>query len=164
PATQVYKGISKGVEGDIDAQVDRMYNNVLAWEQMIQITNAKKGVYENEYVAGDLNNDGVIDNKDKDYYNKNRAPKNRVNIKYQRMFIGAFMYASGHHVGIEYGSSGEMLGGVPYKFDENGKITNADEAQLFGWGIGHDIGHKADIAKRTYSETTNNILALIAQT
>lgn len=164
PATQVYKGISKGIEGNIEAQVDRMYNNVLAWEQMIQITNAKKGVYENEYVAGDLNNDGVIDNKDRDYYNKNRAPKNRVNIKYQRMFIGAFMYASGHHVGIEYGSSGEMLGGVPYKFDENGKITNADEAQLFGWGIGHEIGHKADIAKRTYSETTNNILALIAQT
>ena len=54
--------------------------------------------------------------------------------------------------------------GVPFKFDENGKVTNPDEAQLFGWGISHEIGHKADIGARTYSETTNNILALITQT
>ena len=31
-------------------------------------------------------------------------------------------------------------------------------------GNDHEIGHKADIAKRTYGETSNNILALITQT
>ena len=34
----------------------------------------------------------------------------------------------------------------------------------FGWGISHEVGHKADIGKRIYGETSNNILALMTQT
>ena len=161
PATEVYKGISEGIEGNIDAQVDRLYDTVLAWEQIIQITNAKKGVYEK---LNDFNGNGEIDDADRAEYNKNKASKSRVNVKYQRMFIGAFMYASGHHIGIDSGSSVGLMKGVPFKFDENGKVINPDEAKLFGWGISHEIGHKADIGARTYNETTNNILALITQT
>lgn len=159
PATQVYKGIVEGTSS-IEEQVDKLYNNVLAWEQIIQITNAKKGVYEN----ADFDKNGTVTNEEEAKFKKHQAPKSRVNVKYQRMFIGAFMYASGHHVGIEFDSSKGMVNGIPYKFDENGKITNKDEARLFGWGISHEIGHKADIPLRVYSETTNNILALITQT
>lgn len=163
PAQDVYEGITEGAENNLDKQVENLYNTVLAWEQIIQITNAKKGVFEK---VADFNNDGQINADDansKDYQN-NKASKRRVNVKYQRMFIGAFMYASGHHVGIDVGSSKDLMKGVPFKFDENGHVTNPDEARLFGWGISHEIGHKADIGNRTYSETSNNILALITQT
>lgn len=161
PATDVYRGISEGIEDDIEAQVDRLYDNVLAWEQIIQITNAKKGVYEK---LNDFNGSGEIDDEDRAEYNRNKASKSRVNVKYQRMFIGAFMYASGHHIGVDDGSVEGLMKGVPYKFDEDGNVINPDEGKLFGWGISHEIGHKADISNRTYSETTNNILALITQT
>lgn len=163
PATEVYRGINDGANGNIDKQVDNLYDTVLAWEQLIQITNAKKGVIEKKSNA-DYNNDGVIDEKDTNTFNsKFKSSRQRVNVKYQRMFIGAFMYASGHHVGVDAGSSEGLMKGVPFKFDENGRVTNPDEGKLFGWGISHEIGHKADIGKRTYSETSNNILALITQ-
>ena len=163
PAQDVYEGITEGAENNLDKQVENLYNTVLAWEQIIQITNAKKGVFEK---VADFNGDGQINSDDvnsKDYQN-NKASKRRVNVKYQRMFIGAFMYASGHHVGIDVGSSKDLMKGVPFKFDEKGHVTNPDEARLFGWGISHEIGHKADIGNRTYSETSNNILALITET
>ena len=163
PAKDVYEGITEGTNGDRTKQVENLYNTVLAWEQIIQITNAKKGVFEK---VADFNNDGKIDSNDSkmDIYKNNKASQQRVNVKYQRMFIGAFMYASGHHVGIDVGSSKDLMKGVPFKFDKNGHVTNPDEARLFGWGISHEIGHKADIGDRTYSETSNNILSLITQT
>ena len=52
--------------------------------------------------------------------------------------------------------------GVPFKV-ENGELVNKD-GYLFGWGIGHEIGHVHDRAGLTYPEVTNNILALITQT
>ena len=36
---------------------------------------------------------------------KNALPSQHLNIRYMRMFAGAFMYAAGNHIGIEYGSS-----------------------------------------------------------
>ena len=57
-----------------------------------------------------------------------------------------------------------MLKGVPFKLDENGNLVNSEDGQLFGWGIGHEIGHVHDVKGLTYAEVTNNILALIAQT
>ena len=33
---------------------------------------------------------------------KDRVPAARINIRYMRMFDGAFMYAGGLHVGIGY--------------------------------------------------------------
>ena len=35
----------------------------------------------------------------------NALPSQHLNIRYMRMFAGAFMYAAGNHIGIEYGSS-----------------------------------------------------------
>ena len=161
PATQVYKslglsGVSKNATGDtvddtsLNARVDKMYDSMLAWEQLIQITNAKKGVLEKDNSSG--------------LYANNKASRQRVNVKYQRMFGGAFMYASSHHVGVEFGSTADFMNGVPYQFNDDGTVKNKGKGYLFGWGISHEIGHKADIAKRTYGETSNNILALITQT
>ena len=37
-------------------------------------------------------------------YGKDKMPSSRLNIRYQRMFAGAFMYAGGLHIGIEWDS------------------------------------------------------------
>lgn len=167
PASQIYNSLVKKAGNDINAQVDTLYDSMLAWEQLIQITNAKKGVMEGNFEDNkmDFNSDGVINDTDKSIFNKTyKASRQRVNVKYQKMFGTAFMYASSHHVGVEFGSTADFVNGVPYQFDENGKVTNLGKGYLFGWGISHEIGHKADIGKRTYGETSNNILALITQT
>ena len=136
----------------------------------MKISYSQQGLLEE---AIDFDGDGTITDTKLDvlggksenqYYNENRAPKNRINIKYQRMFTGAFMYASSHHVGIGYGSIAGTMSGVPFKFDSNGNLTNSESGQLFGWGISHEIGHVHDRPGLTYVETTNNILALITQT
>ena len=169
-ADQVLAGIQSGLSGDEDAQVDRLYNTLLAWEQLMKVSYAQQGLLEEEI---DFDGDGQITNTTLDildgksetqYYNENRAPKNRMNIKYQRMFTGAFMYASAHHVGIGYSSIAGAMTGVPFEFDESRNLVNSDNGQLFGWGISHEIGHVHDISGLTYVETTNNILALITQT
>ena len=104
----------------------------------MKISYAQQGLLENPV---DFDGDGKITNNkleklggksENEYFNANRAPRNRINIKYQRMFTGAFMYASSHHVGIGYGSSAGMMTGVPFKLDENGKLINSEDGQLFG--------------------------------
>ncbi len=169
-ADQVLKGIESGLSGDEDAQVDRLYNTLLAWEQLMKVSYVQQGLLEKPI---DFDGDGAIGKtsleilggkSEEQYYNDNRAPKNRINIKYQRMFTGAFMYASSHHVGIGYGSIPGMMTGVPFKFDSEGNLINSSEGQLFGWGISHEVGHVHDRPGLTYAETTNNILALITQT
>lgn len=169
-ADQVLNGIQSGLSGDEDAQVDRLYNTLLAWEQLMKVSYAQQGLLEE---AIDFDGDGTITDtplevlggkSENQYYKDNRAPKNRINIKYQRMFTGAFMYASSHHVGIGYGSIAGTMSGVPFKFDSDGNIINSSNGQLFGWGINHEIGHVHDRPGLTYAETTNNILALITQT
>lgn len=167
-ATQVLKGIQDGKSSE-DEQVDRLYDTLRAWEQLMQVSYVQQGLLEEPI---DFNGDGKIDNTKLDklngksetqFFNENRAPRNRMNIKYQRMFTGAFMYASSHHVGIGYNSIPQMMQGVSFKFDANGNLVNTD-GNLFGWGIGHEVGHVHDRPGLTYAETTNNILALITQT
>lgn len=161
PADQILKGIEAGLSGNEEAEVNRVYDTLLAWEQLMKISYAQQGLLEK---AIDLDGNGEISSSENQYFNANRAPRNRINIKYQRMFTGAFMYASGHHVGIGYGSTPSMMQGVPFKFDANGNLVNKDEGSLFGWGINHEIGHVHDRPGLTYAETTNNVLALISQT
>ena len=168
-ADQVLSGITSGLSTE-DEQVNRLYETLLAWEQLMQISYSQQGLIEK---AIDFDNDGKIGTNaleklnglsEQQFYNKNKAPLNRINIKYQRMFTGAFMYASSHHVGVGYSSIAELMQGIPFEFDENLNLTNQDEANLFGWGISHEIGHVHDINGLTYAEVTNNILALITQT
>ena len=169
-ADQVLRGLQDGLTGDEDAQVDRLYNTLLAWEQLMKISYTQQGLLEE---AIDFDGDGKITNtslnilggkSENQYYSQNMAPKNRINIKYQRMFTGAFMYASSHHVGIGYNSIAGCMTGIPYNFDSNGNLINSADGSLFGWGINHEIGHVHDVKGLTYAETTNNILALITQT
>ena len=43
------------------------------------------------------------------YYNKHKARTTRLNVKYQRMIMGAAAYASSHHVGIGYGTVAGLI-------------------------------------------------------
>lgn len=160
PATEILKGIEDGLGGNIDAQVERVYDALLAWEQEVQVGFAKKGVFEE---LQDFNGNGQIDDEDRAYFKKHRAPLTRLNIKYQRMMMGAAAYASSHHIGVGFGSS-SYIKGVPYKFDANGNVINKDEAHLYGTLIGHEMGHAMDIGDRLYPETSNNLMAAITGT
>ncbi len=155
PATEILKGIQSG-NLTLEQQVDRVYDALLAWEQEMLVTYAKKGVFES---VQDFDGNGNIDSTDTQYYNKHKAPTTRLNVKYQRMIMGAAAYASSHHVGIGYGTVAGLIQGVPYKIDENGEVTNKDQAKLYGALIGHEIGHVVDTANRIYPETSNNLLA-----
>ncbi|MDE5754226.1 MAG: M60 family metallopeptidase, partial [Oscillospiraceae bacterium] len=89
-----------------------------------------------------------------------QIPKGHLNIRYQRMFSGAFMYASGNHIGIEWGSVGGMVNAVPVVSDENGKYVGG---HYFGWGIAHEIGHNINQGSYAVAEITNNYFAQLAQ-
>lgn len=122
PAEQAWAGIKNA--SDKVATLDKA---LLAMENTMQLFYHHKG----------LSNDTNAD-KNAEAARKNALPSQHLNIRYMRMFAGAFMYASGNHIGVEWGSS--ALTGT----------TN------FGWGIAHEIGH--DINQGTYAvaEVTNN--------
>lgn len=151
PASQILKGIESGLNGNENDEVERVYNALLAWEQQIQLGYAKKGVYES-----------VENAPSEEEYEKHKAPTTRMNIKYQRMIMGAAGYASSHHVGVGYGGVPAYMQGVPFKFDENQNLTNKDEARLYDDLINHEIGHVLDIGARTYDETSNNLMVALS--
>lgn len=125
PATAVMDNTSRGGEAD---QCDVLYRNAEAWEQVMEIVKTTQGIEV--------------------------AMTSRQNIRYMQMFAGAFMYAAGSHIGVEYGSCGGLVNGRPVDADGNGS--------LFGWGIAHEIGHNMD--KLGKAEITNNIYPLMVQT
>ena len=89
------------------------------------------------------------------------TPTARFNIRYQRMFAGAFMYAGGNHLGIEYAQVPLVASGKGVEVDENGKPISGN---MFGWGIAHEMGHNADVTKMTIAEVTNNIWSQFEKT
>lgn len=139
-ASQILKGlqdrITDGEKGDIDKLTDEMYDNVIAFNQMIELFYKQRGL-------NPASTNGV-----------HGTPTARFNVRYHRMFAGAFMYAGGNHLGIQFGSVSGMAGGTSVVADENGKHISGD---MFGWGIAHEMGHNADVGGMTFAETTNNI-------
>lgn len=131
PADQVQSGISGGASST-EAKVERLYQNTLAWNQLMELMYRTHGV------------DDIT------------TEASRNNIRYQRMFSGAFMYAAGEHIGVEYGSTAPLVQGIP------AGSAGFGEESLFGWGIAHEIGHNMDTLG--HAEITNNIYSLFAQT
>lgn len=116
--------------------VDTLYQNVLAWEEVLFVANKTQGIID----------------ADADFASYKYPMTTRQNIRYMRMFAGAFMYAAGNHIGIGYGSASGLVCGRP---------TSGGSASLFGWGIAHEIGHNMDKLGR--AEITNNIYSLAVQ-
>lgn len=140
-ATSAYNGISTNLSS-IDDQVTRLYNSLVAFDQMATLFYNHKGLSDNPAEAID------------------KTPSSYINIRAMRMFDGAFMYAGGDHIGIGHGSAPGMVQGRPNTVI-NGEVTTTG---FFGWGISHEIGHQINQGKIAYAEVTNNIFALLAQT
>ena len=139
PADQALAGL-KGVGNDENAMVETMYNNILAWEEELFVANKVQGIIDADTALTGYQ----------------YPMTTRQNIRYMRMFAGAFMYAAGNHVGVEYGSTAALVQGKPTSATQ-GKAENG----LFGWGIAHEIGHNMD--KLGKAECTNNIYSLAMQ-
>lgn len=124
PATQVWAGIQNAED-----KVAKLDLALQAMEQTMQLFYHHKGL--SDTAGNDRGN--------------NAMPAQHLNIRYMRMFAGAFMYASGNHIGIEWNET--VLASAP------------NDMSGFGWGIGHEIGH--DINQGTYAvaEVTNNYFA-----
>lgn len=135
------KQILSSLTGTTDKKAEQLYNSLVAMEKMIDLFYQHKG----------LNDAGGT-------YNK--LPTSRLNIRYQRMFAGAFMYAGGSHIGIEWGSIPGLATSVPVTSDENGKYMSG---RYFGWGIAHEIGHIINEGSYAVAEITNNYFSVLAQ-
>lgn len=141
PATAVLAALP-GSESD---QVQKLHQNSKAMEQIMDIVYTSKGLSKTTTSKDD----------------KNHWPFSRINIRYSRMSGGAFMYAGGMHVGIEYGSVGGVISGKPHTKQANGTMSGG---ALYGWGIAHEIGHVTDENDMIYGETSNNIVSQLVKT
>ena len=140
PASQALSGL-RGVNASPETMVETLYQNVLAWEDELYVANQVQGIIP-------------ADGARTDAY---RYPMTtRQNIRYMRMFAGAFMYAAGNHIGVGYSSTSGLMSGKPVSYTGLGGAN-----RLFGWGIAHEIGHNMD--KLGKAEVTNNIYALAVQ-
>lgn len=137
---RVLAGIGNGTR---EEKAQTLVRSLKAMDEMMYLFYQHKGLNENP--------------GDKTY---NRVPVSRINIRYQRMFAGAFMYAGGRHIGIEWAQLSGMVSGRPVERDENGKWISG---QYFGWGIAHEIGHEINEGAYAVAETTNNYFSLLAQ-
>ena len=138
PATQVYTTL-KG--SSLDEKAEQLLKSMEAMEQEVDLFYQHKGFNENST-------------------DTNRYPTQRLNIRYSTMFDGAFMYAGGKHIGIEYDSVPGLFTTTPVVSDENGKYISGG---FSGWGIAHEIGHVINSSKYVNVEVTNNYFSMLAQ-
>lgn len=153
-AEQVLSGIrDKAGSDDVIAMVDAMYQSLQAMDQMMNLYYHHKGF-------GNYPTDAAeYAEHVKKYGDRNKMPSSRLNFRYMRMFAGAFMYAGGLHMGIEWDSVPGLMTSTPVQTDEFGKYL---DGQLFGWGIAHEIGHTINQKDYEVAEVTNNYFALLS--
>lgn len=125
--------------GTTDEKAEKLDQSLKAMDQMMVLFYQHKGLSNAEGAGA-----------------KDRLPAQHLNIRYMRMFAGAFMYAAGDHIGIEWGSVGGLATAVPVQADENGRYESGN---LFGWGIAHEIGHNINQGAYAVAEITNNYFA-----
>ncbi|MDE7280480.1 MAG: M60 family metallopeptidase, partial [Ruminiclostridium sp.] len=139
PAKRIVAGAGSGT---VQQKAERMLRSFEAMEDMMYLFYQHKGLNANA-------------EKDID-----RIPKGHQNIRYQRMFAGAFMYASGNHIGIEWNECAGMVNCGSVVSDKDGRYVSGN---YFGWGIAHEIGHCINQGSYAVAEITNNYFAQLAQ-
>lgn len=134
--------ILASLSGSTDQKAEQLYQSLTAMDQMVTLFYQHKGLSERPLRSSD------------------RLPVSRLNIRYQRMFAGAFMYAGGLHIGIEWDSVPGLGRGVPVEADAEGGYVNG---RYFGWGISHEIGHIINEKAYEIAEITNNYFSLLGE-
>ncbi len=142
PAGQVLAGLGAD-------KVSRLSSTVQAMDRMLLLFYQHKGL-----------TDSFAEGTEETVVSRNHLPYRYLNIRYMRMFAGAFMYASGDHIGIEWGSVPGLMNGTPVSADENGRYQSGG---YFGWGIAHEIGHQINQSAYAHAEVTNNYYSVLAQ-
>ena len=146
PADQVLSGLG-GTTASVEDATSKLYNAICAWEQLLFLMNKTQGII----------------GADTDFASYQYPMETRQNIHFSRMFSGAFMFAAGSYVGIDFNETRAMVTGYPVELTGSGSGIDGDDLNgLYGWGIAHEIGHNMD--KIGYAEITNNIYSLVAQT
>lgn len=138
PATQVLAGIEKQQNPE-----EALAQAIAAMEQEMDLFYQHKGMHKTKTATNDAD----------------RYPKQRLNIRYHQMFAGAFMYAGGKHIGIEYGSVPDLFSIRPIETNANGTQS---AGRLTGWGIAHEIGHVINNKHYATAEITNNYYAILS--
>lgn len=141
PAQQIWAGSAKNGT-DTESRARTILKSMEAMEDMMYLFYQHKGL--------NANAEAVVD----------RIPACHQNIRYQRMFAGAFMYASGNHIGIGWGSTAGMVNCGSLVYDDLGRYQGGN---YFGWGIAHEIGHCINQNHYAVAEITNNYFAVLAQ-
>ena len=139
PAEEILSGLGSG---SAQERAGKLLRSMEAMEEMMYLFYQHKGLNANAADAVD------------------RIPKGHLNIRYQRMFSGAFMYAAGNHIGIEWGSAPGMVNCGSLVSDSQGRYQSGN---YFGWGIAHEIGHCINQGSYAVAEITNNYFAVLAQ-
>ncbi len=142
PASQVMAGLG-------DGGVSRLSSTTQAMDDMLRL------FYQHKGLAGSFA-DGTSD-ETAEYHH---LPNRYLNIRYMKMFAGAFMYAAGDHIGIEWGSVPGLMGAAPVTADADGRYQSG---RYFGWGIAHEIGHQINQSAYAHAEVTNNYYSVLAQ-
>ena len=142
PASQVLAGLGEDAEARMDGTLKAMDRMLLLFYQHKGLTDSFAEGTAPEITA------------------KNHLPYQCLNIRYMRMFAGAFMYAAGDHIGIGWGSAKGLMGGVPVQADAEGRYISGN---YFGWGIAHEIGHQINQSAYAHAEVTNNYFSVLAQ-
>lgn len=130
---QILKALGSGTTKE---KAEKLDSSLRAMDQMMHLFYQHKGLNDRSQTPA-----------------KDRLPSQHLNIRYMRMFKGAFMYAGGNHIGIEWDSVKHLAEGRPIRLDENGKYADGN---FFGWGIAHEIGHNINQNAYSIAEITNN--------
>lgn len=147
PAQQMLRGAGNG---STDERAARLLASFDAMDQMMELFYQHKGLV-NSFAPGTSAEVKTL----------NSLPSRHLNIRYTTMFAGAFMYAAGDHIGIEWDSVAGLGGGSPVVLNEAGAKVSGD---YFGWGISHEIGHNINQSQYAIAEITNNYFSQLSVT
>lgn len=142
PASQALAGLGSG------DRAAALANGIRSMDEMMKLFYQHKGL-----------TDSFPEGTSAEVVESNHLPYQYLNIRYMKMFAGAFMYAAGDHVGIEWDST-TITGRTPASFDQQGLWNSG---QYFGWGIAHEIGHEINQGAYSHAEVTNNYFSVLAQ-
>ncbi len=95
----------------------------------------------------------------------NEISSQHLNIRCMVMFDGAFMYAAGNHIGVDFPQSGNfaILSPISDAATKPGATRQKGDGNYFGWGTAHEIGHNINNSRYSYAEVTNNYFAQLCR-
>ncbi len=148
PASQIWAAIKTSDSATTEERAKRLEDALIASDDVMLLFYQHKGLSNLSNAEGDETD-----------YGSNGLPKSRQNVRYTQMFAGAFMYASGNHIGIEWGSVPNVISPGLQKEEDGTWISG----RYYGWGLHHEIGHEINQGQYAIAEVTNNYYAQLAQ-